>query len=92
MPANRVASIRNNNGVSVRESGGQARFEPVAEQAEVVQQIFAWIGRDRCSLAEVSRRLHKAGTPTATGKSIWSREAVWHVLQACVDKLPGGSD
>jgi site-specific DNA recombinase len=67
--------------VSVREGGGQARFEPVAEQARVVQQIFSWIGRDRCSLAEACRRLHKAGTPTATGKPIWSREAVWHVLQ-----------
>ncbi len=67
--------------VSVREGGGHARFEPVAEQARVVQQIFSWIGRDRCSLAEVRRRLQKAGTPTATGKRIWSREAVWHVLQ-----------
>src|ERR1700721_1232794 len=53
--------------VSVREGEGQARFEPVAEQARVVQQIFSWIGRDRCSLAEVCRRLHKASTPTATG-------------------------
>ena len=67
--------------VPVREGGGQARFEPVAEQARVVQQIFSWIGRDRCSLAEVCRRLHEAGAPTATGKPIWSREAVWHVLQ-----------
>ncbi len=67
--------------VSVREGGGQARFEPVAEQAQVVQQIFSWIGQDRCSLAEVCRQLQKAGTPTATGKRIWSREAVWHVLQ-----------
>ena len=33
--------------VSVREGGGHARFEPVAEQARVVQQIFSWIGRDR---------------------------------------------
>src|SRR5215472_2600469 len=67
--------------VSVCEGGGQARFEPVAEQARVVQQIFSWIGRDRCSLAEVCRRLHNAGTPTANGRPIWSREAVWHVLQ-----------
>jgi len=67
--------------VSVREGAGQARFERVAEQARVVQQIFAWIGRDRYSLAEVCRRLRKAGTPTANGKLIWSREAVWHILQ-----------
>ena len=67
--------------VSVREGGGKARFEPVAEQARVVQQIFAWIGQDRCSLAEVSRRLQRAGQLTATGKRIWSRPAVWHILQ-----------
>ena len=47
--------------VSVGEGGGQARFEPVAEQARVVQQIFSWIGLDRCSLSEVCRRLHNAG-------------------------------
>src|SRR5260370_29749509 len=67
--------------VSVREGGGHARFEPVAEQARIVQQIFSWIGRDRCSLAEVCRRLQKAGELTATGKRIWSRQAVWHILQ-----------
>lgn len=67
--------------VSVGEGGGQARFEPVAEQRRVVEQIFSWIGRDRCSLSEVCRRLRNAGELTATGKRIWSREAVWHVLQ-----------
>jgi site-specific DNA recombinase len=67
--------------ISVHEGDGQAQFQPVAEQAKVVQQMFSWIGRDRCSLAEVCRRLHEAGIPTATGKRIWSREAVWHVLQ-----------
>ncbi len=67
--------------VSVREGGGQARFEPVAEQTRIVQQIFSWIGRDRCSLAEVCRRLQKGGQVTATGKRIWSRQAVWHILQ-----------
>ena len=67
--------------VSVREGDGQARFEPLPEQARVVQNIFGWIGRQRCSLGGVCRRLHKAGIATATGKPIWSREAVWHVLQ-----------
>jgi site-specific DNA recombinase len=67
--------------VSVREGGGHARFEPVAEQARIVQQIFFWIGRDRCSLAEVCRRLQRAGELTATGKRIWSRQAVWHILR-----------
>jgi site-specific DNA recombinase len=56
--------------VTVNEGGGQARFEPVPKHARVVQQIFSWIGRDRCSLAEVCRRLQKAGTSTATGKRV----------------------
>lgn len=34
---------------SVSEGGGKARFEPVAEQARVVQQMFVQIGQDRCS-------------------------------------------
>jgi hypothetical protein len=42
---------------------------------------YRWIGRDRCSLAEVCRRLQNAGEATATGKRIWSRQAVWHILQ-----------
>jgi len=48
--------------VSAGEGSGQARFEPVAEQAKVVQQIFSWIGRDRCSLSEVCRRLHETSS------------------------------
>ena len=67
--------------VSVREGEGRARFETNAEQARVVQQIFSWIGRDRCSLNEVCRRLQKAGELTASGRRIWSKQAVWHILQ-----------
>ena len=67
--------------VSVREGGGQAKFEPNAEQEHVVRQIFSWVGRDRCSLYEVCRRLQKAGALTASGRRVWSRQAVWHILQ-----------
>jgi len=67
--------------VTVHDGGGHARFEPVPEQARVVQQIFSWIGRDRCSLSEVCRRLQRAGQLTASGRRIWSRQAVWHILQ-----------
>ena len=67
--------------ISVREGGGQARFEPNAEQARVVQRIFSWIGRDRCSLHDVRRRLQKAGALTASGRRLWSKQAVWHILQ-----------
>jgi len=43
--------------VSVHDGGGQARFEPIPEQARVVKQVFEWIVKDRCSLSEVSRPL-----------------------------------
>jgi site-specific DNA recombinase len=67
--------------VTVRDGGGQARFEPIPEQADVVRNIFEWIGRERCTLGEVCRRLQSAGKSTATGKPFWSRQTVWHILQ-----------
>ena len=67
--------------VTVRDGGGQARFEPIPEQADVVRNIFEWIGRERCTLAEVCRRLHSASKLTATGRRVWSRQTVWHILQ-----------
>ena len=67
--------------VGVHEGGGQARFELIPEQAEVVKRVFKWIGRDRSSLREVCRRLQKAGERTQSGKSIWSPQAIWHMLQ-----------
>ena len=67
--------------VSVHDGGGQARFEPIPEQARVVKQVFEWIALDRCSLGEVCRRLQRAGARTQSGKLIWSRQAVWHILQ-----------
>jgi site-specific DNA recombinase len=39
--------------ISKGESGGEARFEIVLEEARVVRQIFEWVGRDRCSIGEV---------------------------------------
>jgi len=42
---------------SVHAGGGQARFEPVPDQAQLVKQVFEWIGVHRGSLSEVCRRL-----------------------------------
>jgi site-specific DNA recombinase len=47
----------------------------------VVRQIFTLVGRDRCSLAEVCRRLQGANARTKKGRSTWSRQTVWHILQ-----------
>jgi len=67
--------------ITARDGGSQARFEPIPEQVEVVRSIFEWIGRERCTLGEVCRRLQRDGKITATGKRVWSRQTVWHILQ-----------
>jgi site-specific DNA recombinase len=41
--------------VSVQEGGGQAHYEPIAEEARVVRQVFEWVGRERLSIGEVVR-------------------------------------
>lgn len=67
--------------IAKQDGGGQARYEVVPEQARVVEQIFTWVGLDRCPLAEVSRRLRGAGVRTRTGKAVWSRTALWGMLR-----------
>jgi len=63
------------------EGGGNARIEVDPEQAEVVAQVFGWIGRDRLSIGEVCRRLAAQGTPSPKGKSVWDRTSVWAMLR-----------
>jgi site-specific DNA recombinase len=60
--------------------GGQARYEVQADEARVVRQVFAWVGRDRLRIGEVCRRLTQAGEVTRTGKTVWDRSVVWGIL------------
>jgi site-specific DNA recombinase len=48
--------------------GGQAQYQLVLAEARVVQQLFAWVGRDRLTLREVCRRLRQQGIRSAKGK------------------------
>jgi site-specific DNA recombinase len=61
--------------------GGQALYEIIEEEAEVVRKIFSWIGQDRLSIGEVSRRLNKAHPKTRTGKTYWDRSVIWGMLK-----------
>jgi site-specific DNA recombinase len=61
--------------------GGQARYDIVPEEARVVRQVFAWVGRNRLTIGEGCRRLTQAGEATRTGKTIWDRSAVWGLLR-----------
>jgi site-specific DNA recombinase len=67
--------------VTKHEGGGQARYEIVAEEAQVVRKIFEWVGRDRLSIGEVRRRLTQAREPTRKGKTAWDRSVIWGMLK-----------
>ena len=66
--------------VSKQEGAGEAHFEVVWEEARVVRQVFEWVGRDRCSIGEVRRRLEAAKERTRTGKTVWDRATIGGML------------
>jgi site-specific DNA recombinase len=67
--------------VNKQEGGGEARFEVVFDEARVVQQVFAWVSQERCTLNGVCRRLHHAGVRTRTGKETWDHKTIWDMLK-----------
>ena len=67
--------------VPKQEGGGDARFDIVWDEARVVQQVFAWVGHDRCTINAVCRRLHQAGVRTRTGKAHWDHKTIWDMLK-----------
>jgi site-specific DNA recombinase len=67
--------------VSKQAAGGAARYEIVWEQARVVQQIFAWVARERLSLQEVCRRLEQQGQPSPSGRKRWPRATIATLLK-----------
>src|SRR6516165_1814325 len=62
------------------EGGGQARYEIVGHQARVVQQMFAWIARERLTITEVRQRLEKQGELSPSGKVRWGHTTVAAIL------------
>ena len=68
--------------VNKQDGAGEARFEIRLEEARVVRQVFSWVGRDRCTIGEVRRRLEAAREQTRTGKtSLRSGDHWWHAQQ-----------
>jgi site-specific DNA recombinase len=63
------------------EGGGQARYEVVEAQAEVVRQIFAWVALDRCSIGQVCHQLQEREILSPRGKNYWDRTTVWAILK-----------
>src|SRR6266851_1967235 len=66
--------------VTKHEGAGEASFEIVWEEARVVRQVFEWVGRDRCSIGEVRRRLEAAKERTRTVKTVWDRATIGGML------------
>jgi site-specific DNA recombinase len=60
--------------------GGTAAFEVNETEADIVRRLFAWIGRDGCSLSEATRRLQKLGVRTRHGRDVWNRSTLHHML------------
>ena len=64
-----------------QQDGEAAQYIINLHQATTVRQIFQWIGEERLSIGEVSRRLGDAGIETQTGKTRWDRSVIWGMLQ-----------
>src|SRR5215831_2043012 len=67
--------------VGKHEGGGHSRYEIHEEHARVVQQLFTWVGLERCSIGEVCRRLQARQIPSPRGKPYWDRTTVWGILR-----------
>ncbi len=63
------------------EGGGQAGYQVVLEAARVVRRIFAWVGEQRLSIREVSRRLAREGIPSPRGRAHWQSSMVSGLLR-----------
>ena len=58
-----------------------ARFEIVADEARVVEQVFAWVARERCSIREVCRRLQKQRICSRSGRRVWEPATIAGMLK-----------
>jgi site-specific DNA recombinase len=67
--------------ISKQDGDGQARYEVSPEEAQIVRQMFRWVGIERVSLGEVRRRLNQAGVLSPKGKTTWDRTTVWGILK-----------
>ncbi len=45
------------------------------------EQVYTWVGQDRCTINEVCHRLHQAGVRTRTGKEYWDHKTIWDMLK-----------
>lgn len=59
-----------------QEGGGAARYLVEFAEAQVIRDMFTWVGIEGCSLAQVRKRLQERGVPTHTGRPNWDRATI----------------
>ena len=66
--------------VGREQGGGAAQYQIVFEDAQLVRQIFTWVGQEGVSLREVCNRLKKQGIRTRTGGRRWHPATISGIL------------
>ena len=66
----------------VRKSeAGDARYEIVEPQADVVRELFRRYVEEHESIGALGRWASRRGLPSATGKTLWDRSVIWAILR-----------
>jgi site-specific DNA recombinase len=67
--------------ISKHQAGGEAYYQLVQDEAEIVREMFEWVGRDRLTLGGVSRRLHERRLRSPKGNEYWNRASICDMLK-----------
>ena len=67
--------------LAVSREAAEARYQIEMEEAQVVRQVFQWVGKEGCSIGQVCKRLRANNIATPNGKSWWDRTTVWGMLK-----------
>lgn len=67
-------------------AGGNAILEINIVEANIIQKIFHWMGKDRISIREICRKLNHICPLTRKGNNFWSRMTVLGILKNPVYK------
>ena len=67
--------------ITKSEGQGEARYEVVAEESDVVRALFAWVGVEGLSLGEAVERLRQQRISSPSGLSHWDRSTLREILR-----------
>jgi len=67
--------------ISKHQAGGEAYYQVVPQEADLVRELFEWVGRDRLTLCAVSRRLRERGLRSPKGNQHWNRGSICKMLK-----------